>query len=640
MSKAVDVRAPLLPERGVTSSNGVDSPKPIADTLADVEGKGDFWRVLQEAREERLALVVASLFLLVGTLANLELPRYAGIVLDAVAYVRESGPERAMATVRHAMLMVAAFIVIGSLASIIRAYLFAAAGERVVARLRRKLFNHLMRQEVGFYDTVRVGELMNRLVEDTSIMKSAATGDLAMALRGLATGAFGLVYMFMTSWQLSVVTLVTVPPVVIGIRCYGQFVKKLSKETQAAAAASSAIALQAMSLVRTVATFAQEEAEGQRYDAQVNASLALGLKQAVAAASMVGVSFAIAASTLMAVLYLGALLAIRGEISTGSLSTFVLYTLTVGTALGSISSYVAVVYRALGASTRVFALLDRVPLLAREGTSTPCRDPAAAEASLEGVWFAYPSQPDKWVLRGVDLTLGARTTTALVGHSGSGKSTVTNLLQRFYDPQRGVVRLDGVPLADIHPGYLHRQVTLVSQEPVLFAGTIAANISYGVGQASHEQIEYCARMANAHDFIQGFPDGYATQVGERGVRLSGGQKQRITIARALMMKPRLLLLDEATSALDAQSEALVHDALDRITKEPTVLVIAHRLSTVMSAHAVLVMEDGELAERGTHASLLANPNSIYANLVHRQLSRSGSSIGGWMGPLAFPGWWE
>eukprot|EP00898_Chlorokybus_atmophyticus_P008203 jgi/Chlat1/8384/Chrsp80S07824 len=577
-------------------------------------------RVLREAREERPILFLATIMLMIAAFANMALPQFAGRVLDAITSVDK---DYAMSQVRHSVLYILICVAVGSVASALRAYLFSSASERVVARMRMRLFNALMTQEVGFFDVSRTGELLNRLSEDTSVLKSAATSNLSMALRSAATAIIGLAYMFVTSWKLSCVTVAIVPITSVAIRYYGRYVKRLSKQTQAATAAAATVAEESLGAVRTVRSFARERTECFRYGEKVLESRSLGLRAAVANGLFTGGMFAVAMLSMVIVLWYGAILTIRGELSTGTLSSFILYTFTVGSAIGNLSGLYTTIMKALGASQRVFQLMDRDPRIPPSGKQKPMgHDVNGAEVRLEGVWFAYPSRAHNWVLKGVDLSLAPGQRVALVGHSGGGKSTVAALIQRFYDPQKGRVFIDNVPLPDIDHEHLHREIAMVSQEPVLFARTIRENIAYGKDNTTMEEIEHVARMANAHDFISGFSDGYNTAVGERGVRLSGGQKQRIAIARALLMNPRLLLLDEATSALDAESEFLVQDALERLMSGRTTLVIAHRLSTVKSADIVCVVDEGVIRERGTHEELLEQ-NGIYAALVRRQLTTGG-----------------
>ncbi len=567
-------------------------------------------RMFALARPElpRLAVGTAALFVSAGL--SLCYPQLVKRLVDAV--VQGGGRELVDGA---ALLLVLLFAVRGVFTTV-RHYMFTAAAEQVVTRLRRDLYAALVRQEIAFFDSHRTGELTNRLASDCTVLQSMVTVNVSMALRHGVMGAGALVILLLTSWQLTLFMVAVVPVVVLIAKTYGRAIRRMSRAVQDRLAEATEIAEESLSGIRTVRAFAREEAEIERYGRAVDRAFEVARRRGVATGIFQGAIGFAAYSAVAAVLWYGGSLLVEGSMGMGDLASFLLYTMIVALSVGAMSNLWEDLYKASGATQRVFELLDRRPAVTGGSRRLEQLD---GELRFERVGFAYPSRPDLPVLRDLSLTLRAGEVVALVGPSGAGKSTVAALLSRFYDPTEGVVLLDGVSLSELDPDWLRQQVGVVSQEPVLFATTVLENIRYGRPRAEEAQVIGAARAANAHGFISGFPEGYQTLVGERGVRLSGGQKQRVAIARALLKDPKVLVLDEATSSLDAESEHLVQEALERLMRGRTTLVIAHRLSTVKGADRILVLDGGRVVQAGTHAELMGT-DGLYRQLVRRQFA--------------------
>lgn len=582
--------------------------------MTEVAANRRLARIVALARGERARLSAGTFFLLVATAAGLAYPALVRALIDEALSPRG---EASVAMVdRTAMLMIGVFLVQG-VAIGMRHYLFVTAGERIVNRLRDGLFLRVLAQEIAFFDQRRTGELTSRLAADTQVLQNAVSINISILLRNSFGVVGGLALLAYTSPLLTGLMLLVVPPVALGAVFYGRRVRKLSRDAQDALARAGEVAEESIGNVRTVRAFGQEAAEGARYGEATGRTFEIARRRTQQVATFTAAASFAGYGAVAFVLWWGGRMVLAGDMTTGDLTSFVLYTLTVAFSMASLGDLYTDFLRAIGASDRVFELLDREPAMPAHGGAIPER--CAGDVGFDGVSFSYPARADVQVLRDVDLQIHAGRSVALVGPSGGGKTTIASLLCRLYDPDSGVIRLDGRDIRELDPHWLRERIAIVEQEPTLMSTSIAANIRYGRADATDAEVEQAARAANAHAFIAAFPEGYATQVGERGVQLSGGQKQRVAIARAILRDPRILILDEATSALDAESEALVKEAIDRLMQNRTTLIIAHRLSTVRDADEVVVIEQGRIAERGTHDALLER-GGVYQRLVARQLA--------------------
>ncbi|CAM4521092.1 ATP-binding cassette domain-containing protein [Corallococcus exiguus] len=568
-------------------------------------------RILSLARPEARRLSAGVFFLFIGSGLSLLFPQAIRLIIDEALGARDQ------ALIDRATLWMTVIFAVTAVANALRYYFFTSAGENVVQALRERLFSHLVSQEVAFFDNSKTGELVTRLGADTAVLQQSVSGNIAMALRSGAQVLGGVALLFYTSPTLTLLMLTVVPPVVVVAMVYGRRMRLTSRRVNDEHAASNAVAEEIFVGIRTVRSFAAERHEGGRYSVALAKALALARRRTQLSAFFIGGSTFGGFIAGSLVLWYGSRLMLRGDLSIGSLTSFLVYTTLVSMSVSGLTDLWADFMRASGSAERVFDLLDRKPGMPISGGERI--DPLQGHVEFQSVRFAYPTRLDAPVLKDLNLAIQPGEVVAIVGPSGAGKSTIAGLLARMYDPQGGSLLLDGRDLRTVDPEWLRQQIGVVAQEPMLFSGSIFDNIRYGRLDATEAEVEAAARAANAHDFVCRFPDGYRTSVGERGVQLSGGQKQRVAIARAILKDPRLLVLDEATSALDAESEHLVKDALERLMRGRTTLIIAHRLSTVLGADRVLVLEGGQVVQSGSHASLMEQ-EGLYRRLVERQFA--------------------
>ncbi|MBV69746.1 MAG: ABC transporter permease [Myxococcales bacterium] len=576
-----------------------------------MDGRLDpFKRIVGLARPELLPLAGATLALLGTAGLTLTYPQLVRLIVDGVG---QGGGVNAVDQYAFQLLILFA---VTSVLTAIRMYLFTIAGERIVTRLRQRLYASLIHQEIAFFDERRTGEMTNRLSADTTVVQNTATVNVSMFLRYTITTFGAIIILAWTSWRLTIVMLILVPIAVIGALFYGRRVRRLSRQVQDALATATEIADETLSGIRTVRAFSRETQETERYQDQISVSFELARKRARIDAIFGAIAAFAGYGAISGVLWYGGHLLVENALTMGELTSFLLYTFTVAFSIAALGRVWQDFMRAIGASERVFELLERSPRMTSGETVLPR---LVGQVTLDDVDFSYPSRNDVQVLTGVSLTLKAGECVALVGPSGGGKSTIASLVSRFYDPDSGEVRVDGHSLPTLDANWYRSQIGVVAQDPILFATSIAENIRYGRPDATMDEVMDAARAANATEFVDGLPEGVMTHIGERGIRLSGGQRQRIAIARALLEDAPVLILDEATSALDAESEYLVQDALKKLMSGRTTLVIAHRLSTVKSADRILVINGGKVAQSGSHAQLMER-HGLYAQLVERQLA--------------------
>ena len=514
-----------------------------------------------------------------------------------------------------ASLLVVALVL--AIASGARFYLVSWLGERVVGDLRRDLFAHVIRLGPAWFEIKHSGDVMSRISADAQLIEQVIGSSASVALRNTLMCVGGVVMLVITNPKLALLVLAVVPIVVAPIILFGRKVRALSREAQARMADMVAQGAETLDAVRTVQAFAQEERAAERFGQATELAFVAACRRIARRAVMTTLVIFIVFAAVGFLLWMGGHDVLSGAISAGDLSAFIFYAVLVASSGGAISETIGDVQRAAGAAERLAELSAERPTIAEPSAPKPLPKPLQGAVRFDAVSFRYPTRPDSLALDRFDLAIAPGETVAIVGPSGAGKTTVFSLLLRFYDPEAGAIRLDGIDIRELAFADLRGAIAIVPQEPVLFSTSVADNIRYGRPDASDEAVRAAADAASALGFIEALPQGFATDLGARGVRLSGGQRQRLAIARALLRDPAILLLDEATSALDAESELAVQQALDRLMHKRTMLVIAHRLATVQKADRIVVVDRGRVVDVGRHADLVRR-DGLYARLAELQ----------------------
>lgn len=559
----------------------------------------------------RWAFFSGLIFLLFSSLTLLTFPFVAGKLIDTA-----QGGEWVVSDVNSIALILIGILAVQSIFSFFRVWLFAWVSERSMRDIRSALYSRLVRLPMSFFDKRRTGELISRITSDVSQLQDTFSTTLAELFRQVITLVAGIGFLLFNTPKLTLFMLGTFPVLILIAMVFGKFIRRLSKKTQDELAAANVIVEETLQSITTVKSFVGESYESNRYSKGLEKVLGVALTTAKYRGAFISFIIFALFGGIVGVMWYGASLVASGEMSVGELVSFVLYTTFIGGSIAGLGDIYSQLQKAIGSSERVLEILDEKAEEESGITSTNF----LGEIQFEKVRFRYPTRPEVEVLKEVSFHIIPGEKVALAGHSGAGKSTIIQLLSRFYEVDQGSIQVDGREVKDWDLKALRSKIGIVPQEVLLFGGSIRENIAYAKPEASEEEIILAAKKANAWQFIVQFPEGLDTLVGERGVKLSGGQRQRVAIARAILKDPAILILDEATSSLDAESESLVQEALDELMKGRTTLIIAHRLATIRKVDCIYVLSEGKIVEQGSHQELLQNSAGFYSNLVRLQFA--------------------
>ncbi len=576
------------------------------------------WKVFRFLSPYKALFITGFGFLILSGLTSMTFPFIAGQLVDSVQSVFKGWSRNEIALGMIGVLMLQATF------SYLRVELFTRVSEQAMRDIRLALYKKMMALPIPYIEQRRVGDLTSRLTSDVTQLQDILSFTLAELVRQMTTVIIGIAVIFWVSAKLSLVMLSTFPFIIVGAIVFGKFIRKLSKKVTDDLAAANTVAEETLQNVNTVKAFTNELFEVNRYLTALQHVVGNSLRTARYRGIFISfIIFAIFGGIIL-VLWYGLGLVETGELTIGKLVSFILYTTFIAAAAGGLGDLYGQLQKTIGASERIMEILETEDeTTIQSQNSHISKDPVVGFIEFDKVRFSYPSRPELEVLQGLDFAIKPGQKIALVGQSGAGKSTIVQLLMRFYNITGGSIRLDGKAIENIELQHLRHNIGIVPQEVMLFGGTIEENIRYGKPEAKQDEIEQAARKANAWEFVSSFPDGLQTVVGERGIKLSGGQRQRIAIARAILKDPAILVLDEATSSLDSESERLVQDALDLLMENRTTIIIAHRLATVRKADRIFVLQHGKILEEGSHIDLLEEENGLYSKLVRMQFEMSG-----------------
>jgi ABC-type multidrug transport system fused ATPase/permease subunit len=557
----------------------------------------------------RTTFLVGILFLVLSLSTNILFPKLIGEIVAVIE-------GKSSYSINQVVLVLIGILILQSLFSFGRIYFFSIVSEKSMADIRRTVYSKIVSLPVSFFEQRRVGELMSRITADVQALQDVLAFTLAELFRSLATVVVGIIIICFISWKLTIFMLATFPVAIVVAMIFGRYIRKLSKVAQDELASANIIVEETLHSINVVKAFTNESLEVDRYGKALSKVIAAALKAGRFRGGFVSFIIFALFGGIVGVVWYGASLVQGGEMPFSELMTFIFYTMFIGGSIGGLGDMYAQIQKTLGASERLLEILDEKSEVEIKPIAPLV--PIYGNISFENVQFSYPTRPDMAVLRDISLNVSAGRKIALVGYSGAGKSTIVQLLMRYYQPQRGRILVDGKDIQTFDITGYRQNIAVVPQEVMLFGGTIRENIAYGKPNATEQEIREAARKANALEFILSFPEQMETIVGERGIKLSGGQRQRIAIARAILKDPKILILDEATSSLDAESEKLVQEALDGLMENRTTIIIAHRLATVRNVDCIYVIKDGVILETGTHEELVLNENGLYAGLIKLQ----------------------